>query len=127
MQIAKSERLTVLSEAEQEALYGIQDFDDAQRLEYACPTPGISKMDFSIAVFGENVIEKEVGGAMVDGKVFLRPIVPSRYYRIVSVAFFEGWISLSQARFYVLDLPCLGFHIVSERGHYSCALFRPVA
>ena len=31
---AKSERLTVLSDAEQEALYGLPDFDDAQRLEY---------------------------------------------------------------------------------------------
>ena len=32
--IAKSERLSVLSEAEHEALYGLPDFDDAQRLEY---------------------------------------------------------------------------------------------
>ena len=31
---AKSERLTILSEAEQYALYGLPDFDDAQRLEY---------------------------------------------------------------------------------------------
>jgi TnpA family transposase len=30
----KSERLTILSDAEQEALYGLPDFDDAQRLEY---------------------------------------------------------------------------------------------
>lgn len=29
----KSERSTVLSDAEQEALYGLPDFDDAQRLE----------------------------------------------------------------------------------------------
>ena len=34
MMTAKSERLTVLSDAEQEALYGLPDFDDAQRLEY---------------------------------------------------------------------------------------------
>ena len=32
--IAKSERLSVLSQAEHEALYGLPDFDDAQRLEY---------------------------------------------------------------------------------------------
>jgi hypothetical protein len=32
--IAKSERLTVLSDAEQEALYDLPDFDDAQRLYY---------------------------------------------------------------------------------------------
>jgi hypothetical protein len=31
---AKNKRLTVLSEAEQYALYGLPDFDDAQRLEY---------------------------------------------------------------------------------------------
>ncbi|EBB8134367.1 DUF4158 domain-containing protein, partial [Salmonella enterica] len=30
----KSERLAVLNNAEQEALYGLPDFDDAQRLEY---------------------------------------------------------------------------------------------
>jgi len=38
VQIAKSERLTVLSDAEQEALYGLPDFDDAQRLEYLALT-----------------------------------------------------------------------------------------
>lgn len=38
MLIAKSERLAVLSEAEQEALYGLPDFDDAQRLEYLALT-----------------------------------------------------------------------------------------
>ncbi|EHJ8972868.1 DUF4158 domain-containing protein, partial [Salmonella enterica] len=30
----KSERLAVLSNAEQEALYGLPDFNDAQRLEF---------------------------------------------------------------------------------------------
>lgn len=34
----KSERLTVLSDAEQESLYGLPDFDDAQRLEYLALT-----------------------------------------------------------------------------------------
>jgi hypothetical protein len=32
--VAKSERLTILSEAEQFALYGLPDFDDEQRLDY---------------------------------------------------------------------------------------------
>lgn len=31
---ATNKRLTILSEAEQETLYGLPDFDDAQRLEY---------------------------------------------------------------------------------------------
>jgi len=34
----KSERLTILSDAEQEALYGLPDFDDAQQLEYLALT-----------------------------------------------------------------------------------------
>ena len=36
--ISKSERLAVLSDAEQEALYGLPDFDDGQRLE-SCRYP----------------------------------------------------------------------------------------
>ena len=35
---SQSERLAVLSQAEQEALYGLPDFDDAQRLEYLALT-----------------------------------------------------------------------------------------
>ena len=44
--IAKSERLTVLSDAEQEALYGLPDFDDAQRLEYLA----LSESELAFAV-----------------------------------------------------------------------------
>ena len=36
--IAKSERLAVLSQGEQYALYGLPDFDDGQRLEYLALT-----------------------------------------------------------------------------------------
>jgi hypothetical protein len=38
MVTAKSERLAVLSDAEQEALYSLPDFDDTQRLEYLALT-----------------------------------------------------------------------------------------
>ena len=34
----KNKLLTVFSDAEQEALYGLPDFDDAQRLEYMALT-----------------------------------------------------------------------------------------
>jgi hypothetical protein len=34
----KNKLLSVLSDAEQEALYGLPDFDDAQRLEYLALT-----------------------------------------------------------------------------------------
>ena len=44
--IAKSERLTVLSDAEQEALYALPDFDDAQRLEYLA----LSESELAFAV-----------------------------------------------------------------------------
>jgi hypothetical protein len=36
--IAKSERLAVLSQGEQYALYGLPDFDDGQRLSYLALT-----------------------------------------------------------------------------------------
>jgi hypothetical protein len=44
--MAKSERLAVLSEAEQYALYGLSDFDDAQRLEYLA----LSETELALAV-----------------------------------------------------------------------------
>jgi TnpA family transposase len=44
--ITKSERLTVLSEAEQYALYGLPDFDDAQRLDYLA----LSETELALAV-----------------------------------------------------------------------------
>ncbi len=44
--IAKSERLAVLSEAEQYALYGLTDLDDAQRREYL----GLSETELALAV-----------------------------------------------------------------------------
>ena len=59
---AKSERLTLLSDAEQEALYGLPDFDDAQRLEYlalsetelalASSRPGIHAQVYCILQIG---------------------------------------------------------------------------
>ncbi len=36
--MAENKLLTILSEAEQEALYGLPDFDDAQRLEHLALT-----------------------------------------------------------------------------------------
>lgn len=43
---AKNKLLTVLSEAEQYALYGLPDFDDAQRLEYL----GLTETEMAFAV-----------------------------------------------------------------------------
>ncbi len=47
----KSERLAVLNNAEQEALYGLPDFDDAQRLELltlACSRQGLPAQIYCI-------------------------------------------------------------------------------
>lgn len=44
--IAKSERLAVLSEAEQYALFGLPELDDAQRLEYLA----LSETELALAV-----------------------------------------------------------------------------
>ena len=46
MGAAKNKLLTVLSEAEQYALYGLPDFDDAQRLGYLGLT--VDRMGFDI-------------------------------------------------------------------------------
>ncbi len=46
----KSERLAVLSEAEQFALYGLPDFDDEQRLNYLSlsgPELALASRDFA--------------------------------------------------------------------------------
>jgi TnpA family transposase len=45
MTTAKSERLAVLTPAEQDALYGLPDFDDSQRLEYL----GLTEAELSLA------------------------------------------------------------------------------
>jgi hypothetical protein len=59
---AKNKLLTVLSEAEQYALYGLPDFNDAQRLEYlalsenelmlAANRPGLHDQDYCILQIG---------------------------------------------------------------------------
>lgn len=51
MQIVKSERLTVLSEAGQTALYGLPDFDEAQRLEFLA----LSKSELALASNRPNI------------------------------------------------------------------------
>lgn len=65
---------------------------------FDCRTPKVSKVEFSIVVFGENSHVKEAGGPLIDPKVFSRPMSPTNLYRIVAAAFVEGWISLSLAR-----------------------------
>jgi hypothetical protein len=45
MTTAKSERLAVLTPAEQDAIYGLPDFDDTQRLEYL----GLTEVELSLA------------------------------------------------------------------------------
>lgn len=62
----KSERLTILSEAEQFALYGLPDFDDSQRLHY---------LSFS-----------EPERALV----FSRPTIPAQIYCALQVGYFKA-------------------------------------
>jgi len=64
--IAKSERLTVLSDAEQEALYGLPDFDDAQRLEYLALT------DAELALASS------------------RPGIPAQVYCVLQIGYFKA-------------------------------------
>jgi hypothetical protein len=58
----KSKRLTLLSDAEQFALYGLPDFDDGQQLEYlslseaelalACSRPGLHAQVYCVLQIG---------------------------------------------------------------------------
>ncbi len=65
---------------------------------FGCRTPAVSRNEFSIAVFGENVRERESGGARIDPKVFSRPMSAGNLYRVLAAAFFRGWVTLAQAR-----------------------------
>ncbi|MCH5696053.1 hypothetical protein A6C39_19770 [Salmonella enterica] len=60
----KNKLLSILSDAEQEALYGLPDFDDAQRLEFlalngyelalACSRRGLHAQIYCIIQIGEH-------------------------------------------------------------------------
>ncbi|EFW77738.1 Transposase Tn3 family protein [Pseudomonas savastanoi pv. glycinea] len=63
---AKSERLTILSDAEQEALYGLPDFDDTQRLEYLALT------DAELALASS------------------RPGMPAQVYCVLQIGYFKA-------------------------------------
>jgi len=47
---AKNKLLTVLSAAEQYAIYGLPDFDDAQRLEYLALSEGALPFRVGISI-----------------------------------------------------------------------------
>ncbi|HHZ7293535.1 TPA: hypothetical protein ACWLW2_003804 [Morganella morganii] len=59
----KNKLLTVFSDAEQEALYGLPDFDDAQRLEYLALTE--SELAFASS---RPSLQAQVGGTAEFGK-----------------------------------------------------------
>lgn len=52
----KSERLAVLNNAEQEALYGLPDFDDAQRLEAEGNDKGIEALTRILPVAWQHIL-----------------------------------------------------------------------
>jgi hypothetical protein len=83
---SKSERLAILSEGEQFALYGLPDFDDAQRLHY---------LSFS-----------EPERALV----FSRPAIPAQVYCALQIGYFKAkhtffrfaWEELEEDRVFIL-------------------------
>ncbi|MTV40830.1 hypothetical protein [Duganella radicis] len=101
----------VAAETGMTALIGV---DEPERVEYVgpafsadpatvdpcfgCRTPAVSRMEFSVAVFGKEVREKELGAARVNPKVFSRPMSAGNLYRVLAAAFFQGWVTLAQAR-----------------------------
>lgn len=62
----KNKLLTVLSDAEQEALYGLPDFDDAQRLEYLA----LSETELAFA--------------------FSRPVLHAQVYCVLQIGYFKA-------------------------------------
>ena len=71
----KSKRLTLLSDAEQFALYGLPDFDDGQQLEYlslseaelalACSRPGLHARISWVRRIGKWVLRLEIAVSQV--------------------------------------------------------------
>ena len=76
--MAKSKRLTVLSEAEHEALYGLPDFDDGQQLGFLA----LSEAELALATS--------------------RPSIPAQVYSILQIGYFKakqtffrfGWLDV---------------------------------
>ncbi len=64
--VTKNKRLSVLSEAEQFALYGLPDFDDSQRMQYL-----IFAVDELSLVFG-------------------RPDIPAQVYCALQIGYFKA-------------------------------------
>lgn len=105
--IAKSERLAILSEAEQEALYSLPDFDDAQRLEYLALT------------------ETELALASS------RPSMPAQVYCILQIGYFKAkhsffrfdWNEIEEDCTFVLSRyfhsESFGRKAITKHEHYS--------
>nr|WP_315255916.1 Tn3 family transposase [uncultured Duganella sp.] len=89
---AKSKRLTVLSEAEHEALYGLPDFDDGQQLGFLA----LSEAELALATS--------------------RPSIPAQVYSILQIGYFKakqtffrfGWLDVEDDVAFVLSRYCQG-------------------
>ena len=88
----KSKRLTVLSEAEHEALYGLPDFDDSQQLDFLA----LSEAELALATS--------------------RPGIPAQVYSILQIGYFKakqsffrfGWLDVEDDAAFVLSRYCQG-------------------
>ena len=87
---AKSKRLSVLSEAEQEALYGLPDFDDGQQLDFL----SLSEAELALATS--------------------RPGIPAQVYCILQISYFKAkqtffrfnWLEVENDVAFVLSRYC---------------------
>ena len=104
---AKSKRLSVLSEAEHEALYGLPDFDDGQQLGFL----SLSEAELELATS--------------------RPGIPARVYCILQIGYFKAkqtffrfdWLDVEDDVAFVLNRYCQGEAFerkaITDHEHYT--------
>ncbi|WP_440030413.1 Tn3 family transposase [Chromobacterium amazonense] len=84
---AKSKRLSILSEAEQEALYGLPDFDDGQQLEYLALT--------------ETELALATSRPSIDAQVYC--VLQIGYFKAKQIFFRFGWDDIENDIAFVLS------------------------
>ena len=104
---AKSKRLSVLSEAEREALYGLPDFDDGQQLGFL----SLSEAELALATS--------------------RPDIPAQVYCILQIGYFKAmqsffrfdWLDVEDDVVFVLSRYCQGETFkrktITDHEHYT--------
>jgi len=105
--MSKSNLLSVLTPAEQAALYGLPDFDDSQRLDYLC----LSESELALAC-GRRALPEQVWCALQVG-----------YFKAKQTFFRFGWPNVQEDLAFVLSRYFNGQafkpHVITKHEHYA--------